>query len=79
MKPMYTDAFWVEHPFDGDMILIKNKDKNNKYLIKHCTFQPFNSPFELNHSTGDVTSSLRLTTLNALMESTLQWWNERVL
>ena len=28
MKPRYTDAFWGEHPFDGDMILIKNKNKN---------------------------------------------------
>ena len=28
MKPRYTDAFWGEHPFDGDMILNKNKNKN---------------------------------------------------
>ena len=28
MKPRYTDAFWGEHPFDGHMILIKNKNKN---------------------------------------------------
>ena len=28
MKPRYTDAFWGEHPFDGDMIFIKNKNKN---------------------------------------------------
>ena len=27
MKSRYTDAFWGEHPFDGDMILIKNKNK----------------------------------------------------
>ena len=34
MKPRYTDAFWGEHPFDGDMILIKNKNnKNNKYTM----------------------------------------------
>ena len=32
MKPRYTDAFWGEHPVDGDMILIKNKNKN-KHLI----------------------------------------------
>ena len=31
MKPRYTDAFWGEHPFDGYMILIKNKNKNNEY------------------------------------------------
>ena len=30
MKPRYTDAFWGEHPFDGYMILIKNKNKNKK-------------------------------------------------
>ena len=30
MKPRYTDAFWGEHPFDGDMILIKNKNNKNK-------------------------------------------------
>ena len=30
MKPRYTDAFWGERPFGGDMILIKNKNKNNK-------------------------------------------------
>ena len=29
MKPRYTDAFWGKHPFDGDMILNKNKNKNN--------------------------------------------------
>jgi hypothetical protein len=28
MKPRYTDAFWGEHPFDGHMILNKNKNKN---------------------------------------------------
>ena len=28
MKPRYTDAFWGEHPFDGDMVLIENKNKN---------------------------------------------------
>ena len=30
MKPRYTDAFWGEHPFDGHMILIKNKNKNKE-------------------------------------------------
>ena len=28
MKPRYTDAFWGKHPFDGDIILYKNKNKN---------------------------------------------------
>ena len=32
MKPRYTDAFWGEHPFDGYMILIKNKNKNKNML-----------------------------------------------
>ncbi len=32
MKPRYTDASWVEHPFDGDMILIKNKNKNKNNI-----------------------------------------------
>ena len=31
MKPRYTDAFWGEHPFDGHMILIKNKNKNKRF------------------------------------------------
>ena len=35
MKPRYTDAFWGEHPFDGDMILIKNKNNKTKKII--CT------------------------------------------
>ena len=30
MKPRYTDAFWGEHPFDGDMILNKNKNNKNR-------------------------------------------------
>ena len=33
MKPRYTDAFWGEHPFDGHMILIKNKNKNKYTYI----------------------------------------------
>ena len=32
MKPRYTDAFWGEHPFDGDMILIKKKNKNKLWV-----------------------------------------------
>ena len=28
MKPRYTDGFWGKHPFDGDIILYKNKNKN---------------------------------------------------
>ena len=28
MKPRYTDAFWGKHPFDEEIILIKNKNKN---------------------------------------------------
>ena len=32
MKPRYMDAFWGEHPFDGDMILIKNKNKNKFWV-----------------------------------------------
>ena len=39
MKPRYTDAFWGEHPFDGHMILIKNKNKNNKnqrQAVSYC-------------------------------------------
>ena len=33
MKPRYTDAFWGEHPFDGEMILIKNKNKNKRSIF----------------------------------------------
>jgi len=41
MKPRYTDVFWGEHPFDGDMILIKNKNnnKNNIQVVNHV-FSP---------------------------------------
>ena len=49
MKPRYTDAFWGEHPFDGHMILIKNKNKNKNipyypiHLTSHqSTFIPAN-------------------------------------
>ena len=37
MKPRYTDAFWGEHPFDGHMILIKNKNKNPAISKPHGT------------------------------------------
>ena len=37
MKPRYTDAFWGEHPFDGDMILNKNKNKNKAKI----SYRPF--------------------------------------
>ena len=42
MKPRYTDAFWGEHPFDGDMIFIKNK--NNKNKNKWCGDVPTVAP-----------------------------------
>ena len=29
MKPRYTDAFWGKHPFDEEIILYKNKNKNS--------------------------------------------------
>ena len=32
MKPRYTDAFWGKHPFDGDIILYKNKNKNKMMM-----------------------------------------------
>ena len=41
MKPRYTDAFWGEHPFDGDMILIKNKNKNNKIPASSVCSTPY--------------------------------------
>ena len=31
MKPRYTDAFWGKHPFDEEMILYKNKNKNKNF------------------------------------------------
>ena len=37
-KPRYTDAFWGEHPFDGHMILIKNKNMN-KYIQRSTGMQ----------------------------------------
>ena len=37
MKPRYTDAFWGEHPFDGDMALTKNKNKNK---VSRCKVGP---------------------------------------
>ena len=33
MKPRYTDAFWGKYPFDEEMILYKNKNKNKCVVI----------------------------------------------
>ena len=46
MKPRYTDAFWGEHPFDGDMILIKNKNKNKYLQLVRSRIETLNTVFK---------------------------------
>ena len=48
MKLRYTDAFWGKHPFDGDIILYKNKNKNkNKGTLSYQRMLLYSAPVYL--------------------------------